>query len=74
MKDRYAIYSRLRIDYPAERVLRMTFDRPETRNSVDAETHGQLSRIWRDIDEDPSISAVVVTGAGAAFSAGGILS
>jgi enoyl-CoA hydratase len=71
MKDRYAIYSRLRIDYPAERVLRITFDRPETRNSVDAETHGQLSRIWRDIDEDPSISAVVVTGAGAAFSAGG---
>jgi enoyl-CoA hydratase/carnithine racemase len=71
MKDRYAIYSRLRIDYPAERVLRITFDRPETRNSVDAETHGQLSRIWRDIDEGPSISAVVVTGAGAAFSAGG---
>jgi hypothetical protein len=39
MSNRYAPYSRLKIDYPAERILRVTFNRPETFNSVDAETH-----------------------------------
>jgi enoyl-CoA hydratase len=71
MLDRYAAYSKLKIDTPAERVLRITFDRPETYNSVDAETHTQLTHIWRDINEDAAISAVIVTGAGKAFSAGG---
>src|SRR5690242_9266391 len=71
MSDRYAAYTRLRTDYPATRILRLTFDRPETYNSVDAETHTQLTNIWRDINDDPDISAVIVTGAGKAFSAGG---
>ena len=71
MTDRYAAYTRLDIDYPAERVLRITFNRPETYNSVDQETHGQLTHIWRDIDADTDIAVVIVTGAGKAFSAGG---
>ena len=71
MTDRYAAYTRLDLDYPAARVLRITFNHPETYNSVDAETHTQLTHIWRDIDDDPDISAVIVTGAGKAFSAGG---
>src|SRR5258705_12081037 len=71
MSDRYAIYSRLTLDYPSKRILRLTFNRPETYNSVDAETHTQLTNIWRDIDNDPEINAVIVTGAGKAFSAGG---
>lgn len=71
MSDRYARYTKLDIDYPAPRILRITFNRPETYNSVDAETHSQLTEIWRDIDADPDISAVLVTGAGKAFSAGG---
>src|SRR6476659_2615760 len=70
MSNRYAAYTRLKIDYPAARVLRLTFDRPETYNSVDAATHTQLTDIWRDIDDDPDINAVIVTGAGKAFSAG----
>ncbi|MCW5704765.1 MAG: enoyl-CoA hydratase/isomerase family protein, partial [Bradyrhizobium sp.] len=71
MSDRYAAYTKLKFDYPAERILRLTFDRPETYNSVDAETHTQLTHVWRDIDNDPDINAVIVTGAGKAFSAGG---
>lgn len=67
----YERYKKLQIDYPAERVLRITFNRPETYNSVDAETHSELVHIWRDIDSDPDINAVIVTGAGKAFSAGG---
>lgn len=71
MSDRYAAYHRLKIDWPAEKVLRITFNRPETYNSVDAETHTQITDIWRDIDRDPEVNAVIVTGAGKAFSAGG---
>ncbi|MDF2367145.1 enoyl-CoA hydratase/isomerase family protein [Sneathiella sp.] len=71
MTDRYAAYTKLKFDYPAERVLRITFSNPETFNSVDAETHTQMTDIWRDIDRDPDINAVIVTGAGKAFSAGG---
>jgi len=71
MSDRYKPYTRLQIDFPAERILRVTFNRPETYNAIDAETHTQLAQIWRDIDADPDISAVVVTGAGKAFSSGG---
>ncbi len=71
MSDRYARYTRLRFDRPAERVLRVTFDRPETCNSIDAETHTQLVELWREIDLDPEVNAVLVTGAGRAFSSGG---
>ena len=71
MSDRYAKYHKMKFDYPADRVLRITFDRPETFNSVDAETHTQMTDMWIDIDRDPDINAVIVTGAGKAFSAGG---
>lgn len=71
MSNRYAAYTKLKLDYPSKRILRLTFDRPETYNSVDAETHTQLTHIWRDINDDPDINAVIVTGAGKAFSAGG---
>lgn len=71
MDERYAKYSVFEIDRPAERVLRLAFNRPETYNSLDAEGHAQLTEIWRDIDADASLSAVIITGKGRAFSAGG---
>ena len=71
MTDRYASYNKLKFDYPADRVLRITFSNPKSFNSVDAETHTQMTDIWRDIDRDPDINAVIVTGEGKAFSAGG---
>jgi enoyl-CoA hydratase len=71
MPDRYAAYDKLQFDHPAERVLRITFNRPESFNSVDAETHTQITDVWRDIDRDPDINCVIVTGAGKAFSSGG---
>lgn len=71
MSDRYAKYTNLQLDYPAPRILRLTFNRPETYNSVDAATHTELTNVWRDIDADPDIDVVIVTGAGKAFSSGG---
>lgn len=71
MTDRYAQYDAFDIDRPANRVLRITFNRPDTYNSIDAEAHTQLTTIWRDIDDDDGINAVILTGAGKAFSSGG---
>ena len=34
MTDRYAKYRQLAIDYPRDRVLRITLNKPETRNSL----------------------------------------
>ena len=64
-------YEQLKLDRPTDKVLRVTFDRPETYNSLDATGHRELAYIWRDIDDDPSINAVILTGAGKAFSSGG---
>jgi enoyl-CoA hydratase len=71
MTDRYAKYTVFEIDRPTDRVLRLAFNRPETYNSLDADGHAQLTAIWRDIDADPDLSAVIITGKGKAFSAGG---
>lgn len=71
MLQRYENYHALELDSPAERILRITFNKPETLNSLDEEGHRELTYIWRDIDEDENISAVVLTGKGRAFSAGG---
>lgn len=64
-------YKQLQLDRPAKHVLRITFNRPETFNSLNEVAHKELAYIWRDIDDDPSINAVILTGAGKAFSSGG---
>ena len=71
MTDRYAAYQRLQFDRPAPGVLRVTMNNPGRLNSADAVMHAELARIWRDVDEDEAVRAVVLTGAGTAFSAGG---
>lgn len=71
MTDRYAAFDRLKIDRPADRVLRITFNNPETYNSIDSQTHSQITEIWREIDADPDVNVVIVTGEGKAFSSGG---
>ena len=71
MTERYTGYQRLAFDHPAERILRITFNRPERYNALDAVGHKEITYVWREIDEDPDIDAVILTGAGRAFSAGG---
>ena len=71
MTDRYAKYTSFDFDRPADRVLRITLNNPKTLNSLDKEGHSQFTYIWRDIDEDPDISVVILTGKGKAFSSGG---
>ena len=71
MLEKYAKYTELKLDSPADRVLRITFDKPETLNSLDKAGHRELTYIWRDIDDDEDVNAVILTGRGKAFSAGG---
>lgn len=70
MDNPYAHYTRLRFDRPHPRVLRITMDNGRM-NTADAAMHGELADIWRDVDRDPTVNAVVLTGAGKMFSAGG---
>ena len=73
MSDRYARYRRLKFDRPVPRVLQITLDSPGRLNATDAQMHGELAQVWRDIDADPQVSAPLIRGAGSAFSAGGDL-
>lgn len=47
-----------------DRVARVTLDRPDRMNAVDAATEQELETIWREIEARDDISCVVLTGAG----------
>lgn len=47
-----------------DHVARVTIDRPEVLNAVDAATERELERIWDAIEADRGIRAVVLTGGG----------
>jgi len=49
----------------------VTLDRPDFLNVVNGELHRSLVDVWRLLDRDPDARAVLLTGAGKAFSAGG---
>ncbi|QLL09099.1 enoyl-CoA hydratase/isomerase family protein [Mycobacterium vicinigordonae] len=46
-------------------------NRPETLNAVNEDVHEAFAGIWRVLENDEDVRAVVITGAGKAFSAGG---
>lgn len=71
MSDRYGHYTAFDFDWPAAGVLRLTFNRPERLNTLDRQGHIEITEIWRDISADPDVRAVILCGAGRAFSAGG---
>ncbi len=71
MTDPYSGFQYLKFDRPSERVLRITLDRPESMNSLNWEAHGELTNVWKVVDQDPEVNVAIIRGAGAAFSAGG---
>lgn len=73
MSDWTRDYRKLKFDWPEERILRITMENPGRLNSADAVMHGELVRVWRNIDADPRVSCAIIRGAGEAFSAGGDL-
>jgi enoyl-CoA hydratase len=71
--DAYVDFSALRFDRPSDGVLLITLDDPDRLNATGPVMHAELARVFRVVDDDPAVRAVVVTGAGRAFSAGGDL-
>ena len=70
MTDPYAHYSRLKFDRPHAKVLRVTMENGRM-NTADAALHAELADVWHDVDKDADVNAVIFTGAGKVFSAGG---
>lgn len=49
----------------------LTMNRPDSLNSVTDDLHSALAGVWQELARDREARAVVLTGAGRAFSAGG---
>lgn len=67
----YDKYTAFDFDEPLPGVLRLTLNKPERLNALDAVGHREMAEVWLDIDRDPNISAVILRGQGRSFSAGG---
>jgi enoyl-CoA hydratase len=65
--------SALHLERREHGVVLLTLDNPAKLNATDAAMHAGLARIFRTLDDDDDVRAIVVTGAGSAFSAGGDL-
>ncbi len=71
--QRFERYSRLLIERRDHGVMLITLSNPGKLNATDAGMHAELSTIFADVHASPEVRAVVVTGEGTAFSAGGDL-
>jgi enoyl-CoA hydratase/carnithine racemase len=54
-----------------DRVATITLNRPEARNALSDRLTPALRRMIKQCGEDPSVGSILITGAGAAFCAGG---
>lgn len=64
-------YPSLAFGEPAPAVLELVIGQEASLNAADASTHRALATVWRRVDADSSVRAVLVRGAGANFSSGG---
>jgi enoyl-CoA hydratase len=69
----YFDYQHILFEQRDHGILWLTLNRPEVLNAADVRLHTEFVNVWQTIDQDPTVRAVVVTGAGRAFSAGGDL-
>ena len=49
----------------------LTLNRPDSLNAIHSQLHGELENIWMEVARDEEVNAIILTGAGRAFSAGG---
>ncbi len=67
-------YATLLVDHdPATGVTTLTLNRPDRLNALTTESGRDLEAALTEVRDDPSVGAVVLTGAGRAFCAGGDL-
>lgn len=66
------MYDLAGIDVRADGPVRIvTLDRPDTLNAISEDLHAQFVALWGHVERDEECLAVVLTGSGKAFSAGG---
>lgn len=58
------------VDRPRERIARITLNRPERRNAMNADLLAGLYDALGDLRDDPTCRVIILTGAGAGFCAG----
>ncbi len=66
-------YRALQIGELEDGIVEVVLHNPPTLNSVTAQAHAELARVWRDLDTDEDVRVVLVRGAGGTFSSGGDL-
>ncbi len=66
----YSRYEFLKVDYD-DGVATITLNRPERRNAAHDPMHRELETIFSDVGADDDVRAIVLTGAGETFCAGG---
>ncbi|HEX4211630.1 MAG TPA: enoyl-CoA hydratase-related protein [Candidatus Binataceae bacterium] len=66
----YSEYQYLKIEV-AERVATITLNRPDALNAVNGRVHHELEQVWLDVAADHDVNAIILTGSGRAFCAGG---
>jgi enoyl-CoA hydratase/carnithine racemase len=64
-------YTFITVDLNAEGVAVCTMNRPDSLNAINAEGHHELEELFAQLQRDDAVKAVVLTGAGRAFSTGG---
>ena len=66
-------YARLSPTISPDGVLELVLNETGKLNAIDGELHKMLANVWRDVDADPRVRAVLLRAEGKAFSAGGDL-
>ena len=66
----YSHYECIKVE-KADKLATVTLNRPDSLNAVNPQLHHELERIWVDLAEDSDVNAILLTGAGRAFCAGG---
>ena len=64
-------HSTILFEREANGVARLTLNRPEAKNAMNGTMYDEARAVVAEIDRDPSIRVVVLTGAGTAFCSGG---
>jgi enoyl-CoA hydratase len=70
VKPTYDSYQTLTVA-KANNVATVTLNRPERLNAVNGVMHAEIERFFADVNYDSDVNAIVLTGAGRAFCAGG---
>lgn len=70
---RPATSTNIRVSFPQEHVLLLTFNRPDKRNVIDSTLSQEIGNVLAWFDEEPSLWVVIITGEGQVFCGGGDL-